>query len=319
MIEKAINSTASLFLLILLGYLMGGTRTIREHRGDLVLSHILANWALPLFIFYNIYSSFSGRDELLALCKNLPVPFLILALMLTLGLLTARIFRIKPTRRGAFADSNAFANTSFIGFPIIRTLFGAQALATGMLYYVANTLLFFTVGTWLLSRDSGQKVRIFTREGIKKLMSPMVIGLILGIAARMIELPLPTFVVSSLSYFSSVCPCLGMFFVGIIIRQSKIRTDIFFPDMFILLILRYAVTPFVIGAFLSLLPIAAEVKAIFYILALMPAITQMSIMSQVLDSDSTFCALWLTVSSLVGIAFVPVLVYLLESVFHFIA
>ncbi len=74
-----------------------------------------------------------------------------------------------------------------------------------------------------------------------------------------------------------------------------------------------------IGLFLTLLPLPLQVKAVFFILAMMPSITQMSIMGQVLGSDSTFCALWLTVSSLVGVAFVPVLVFLAESVFRFLA
>ena len=88
--------------------------------------------------------------------------------------------------------------------------------------------------------------------------------------------------------------------------------------MKVLLILRYAITPFAVGLLLWVLPLAAEAKAIFFILALMPSITQMSIMSQILGSDSTFCALWLTVSSVAGVAFVPVLVLLEEKVFSFI-
>lgn len=319
MIIKAVNSTASLFLLIVLGYLMGGSRVLRDHRGDLVLSYILANWALPAFIFYNIYTSFTGRDELLALVRNLPVPFLMIGIMLALGALFARIFKVSPSRRGAFMDGNAFANTSFIGFPIITSLFGSEALSVGMLYYIANTLLFFTVGTWLLSRDAGATESIFTKAGLKKIFSPMVGGLILGILARLLELPLPAFLKTSLSYFTSVCPCLGMFFVGMVIRRNTIRIDYFFPDMAVLLLLRYLVTPFVIGLFLTLLPLPLQVKAVFFILAMMPSITQMSIMGQVLGSDSTFCALWLTVSSLVGVAFVPVLVFLAESVFRFLA
>ena len=193
MVLKAVNSTASLFLLIVLGYLMGGTRTFREHRGDLVLSHILANWALPAFIFYNVYSSFDGHEELLALFKNIPVPFGIILLMLGMGALTARVFSVSPSRRGAFADANAFSNTSFIGFPIISSLFGSEALAIGMLYYMANTLLFFTIGTWLLSSDSGQKEAVFSKAGLKKIFSPMVGGLFLGILVRLLDLPLPVF------------------------------------------------------------------------------------------------------------------------------
>ena len=318
MIQKAVSSTMSLLLLILMGFLMGGTKLIKEHRGELVISGFLANWALPCFVFYNIYSSFEGRAELFALLKNIPVPFALIAIMLALGALTAKLLKIDRSRRGAFTNANVFSNTSFIGFPIVVALLGPQALPMAMMYYIANTMLFFTVGTWLLGRDSGKNEKLFTAEGLKKVFSPMVISLILGMAAKLVSLPLPDFVTTALSYFSSVCPCLGMIFVGIVIRRNKIDRSYFFPDITVLLVLKYIVTAAVIGIVLYLLPISAEAKAIFFILSMMPSITQMSIMSSVMGSDSVFCALWLTVSSTVGVAYVPILIYLAENVFHFI-
>lgn len=301
-----------------MGWFIGETKVFRKNNGAAVLSNLLANWALPCFIFYNIYSSFSGRQELASLIVNLPVPFIIIFVMLAGGIAAARLFKIDPGRRGAFSDANAFSNTSFIGFPIITSLFGSQTLAIGMIYYIANTLLFFTFGTWLLSKDSGSSIKIISKDGLKKIFSPMVLGLVCGICVKLLNIPLLGFLTSALSYFTSVCPCLGMIFIGIVIRQNKIKKEYFFPDMTILAVLKYIITPFVIGALLCALPIETETKAIFYILSFMPSITQMSIMSDVLGSDNTFCALWLTVSSTLGVAFIPALIYLSENVFHFI-
>lgn len=318
MILKAINSTASLIMLIVIGYILGGTKSIKEYHGEVVFSNFLANCALPCFVFYNIYSSFNSSEDLYSLMKSLPVPFLVIIVMLVTGSAGARLLHINPKRRGAYTDANAFANTSFIGFPLITSLLGAHTLPTGMLYYIANTLLFFTVGTWLLSRDAGKTERILTKDGIKSIFSPMLLGLIAAIAVKMLSLTIPDFALTSLSYFSSVCPCLGMIFAGILIRKNKIAKEYFFPEILSLLFLRYLVTPFIIGLLLFFLDLESEVKAVFYLLALLPSITQMSIMSDVIGSDSTFCALWLTVSSVVGVAYIPVIVYLAENVFHFI-
>lgn len=318
MILKAVDSTASLLLLILIGYILGGMKSIKENNGELVFSNFLANCALPCFIFYNIYTSFDSGEALYSLIKSLPVPFLLICVMLAIGAAGAKIFKIDPKRRGAFTDANAFANTSFIGFPIITTLLGAHTLSTGMLYYIGNTLLFFTLGTWLLSKDTGKSEKIFTKAGIKKVFSPMLIGLIIGVIVRLINLPMPDFVMKSLSYFTSVCPCMGMIFAGLLIRKSKIVKEYFFPEMLLLLFLRYLISPIVIGAVLCLLQIETETKAVYYILALLPSITQMSIMSDIIGSDSTFCALWLTVSSIFGVAFIPITVFLAERVFNFI-
>lgn len=317
MVSTAVNSTASLILLIFLGFLMGGTDVMKEQQGDKLLAYILANWALPIFVFYNVYSSFSGRNEILALVVNLPIPFLAIGLMLSIGATAGALLRIDRYRRGAFICANAFANTSFIGFPIITTLFGSQALAVGMMYYIANTLLFFSAGACLLSLDSQEKAHISTKETLKKIFSPMVIGLLLGLAAKLANLKLPAFVCSAMSYFNSVCPCLGMIFVGIVIRKNRIGRE-YIPTMAELLCLRYLITPFAVGFMLRVLPVENEIKAIFFILAMMPSVTQMSIMSQVYGSDSAFCAVWLTVSSVFGVAYIPVLVLLAEKVFHFI-
>lgn len=317
MVNTAINSTASLILLIFVGFLMGGTDAVKQRQGDKLLAYILANWALPIFVFYNVYSSFSCRDEILTLVVNLPIPFLVIGLMLSIGAAAAALLRTDRYRRGAFICANAFANTSFIGFPMIAALFGSQALAVGMMYYIANTLLFFSVGACLLSLDSQERAHISAREILKKILSPMVIGLLLGLAAKLANLKLPVFVCSAMSYFTSLCPCLGMIFVGIVIRKNRIGRE-YIPAMAELLCLRYLITPFAVGFILWVLPIENEIKTIFFILAMMPSITQMSIMSQVYGSDSAFCAVWLTVSSVFGVAYIPVLVLLAEKVFHFI-
>ena len=318
MIERAITSTASLLLLIFVGVLLGKSPVIKKNNGDLVISHFLANWALPCFIFNNIYSSFEGPRDIVDVFINLPISFGLILLMLVIGAVFARLMKISPERQGAFANANAFANTSFVGFPMITTLFGPEIMPYGMVYYIANTLLFFTAGTWLLARDAGKNEPIFTKAGLKKIFTPMMISMLLGIAAKLCNLHLPGFVDNSLDYFNSVCPCMGMIFVGIVISKNASGLKTYVGDISRLILLRYFVTPFVIGSFLLLIPADNTIKAAYFILSLLPSITQMSIMSRVIGSDSTFCAIWLTVSSTIGIAYVPVIVLLAEKIFKFI-
>ena len=317
MIKNAISSTASLVLLMFLGYLMGKTKAIEEHGGEKVLAYMQASWILPIFVFYNVYNSFSGRDEIINLLKNLPIPFFLIGIMLAFGALAAKLMHIDRSRKGAFIDGHAFANTSFIGFPLITSLFGPKSITVCMIYYVANTLMFFTAGTWLLGLDAGNQTKPSLKESLKKIFSPMVIALIIGLIVKMLNITLPAFMCTAMGYFSSVSPCLGMIFVGIVIRQNKLDVS-YIKDISKLLGMRYLIIPFVIGFTLLLLPIDNEAKTIFFVLSLMPSVTQLSIMSQVIGSDSAFCAVWLTVSTVVGVVYIPVIVMMAEKVFHFI-
>lgn len=153
MVSSAIQSVLSLLVLIGIGYYMA-SQSWYPSWGTGLLSKICVRIAIPAHMFHSTITTIKSSDELMALLGGLPVPYFTILFSLGVGLLLARALKIPPFRRGVFLNAVAFSNTVLIGFVVVEAIFGGEALPDAMVYYMANTTLFWTIGTWLLRRDS---------------------------------------------------------------------------------------------------------------------------------------------------------------------
>lgn len=111
-------------------------------------------------------------------------------------------------------------------FLVTQALWGQGITSIGVIYYIASTLLFWTVGIWLLRKDGKSEA---AREGsalagLKKLASPPIIGMALGMAAVFFEIQVPDFVLKPLSMISQVTSPLALVFIGSVIRNMDLKT-----------------------------------------------------------------------------------------------
>ncbi|WP_101910322.1 AEC family transporter [Marasmitruncus massiliensis] len=315
MIANAVYSVAEMLVVMAVGFFIACSRFYREARAEQVLNKYLSAVAIPIYLFYNVLSAFSTRTELLVTLAGLFVPIAVILAQYLAGFALCRVLRVQAGRQGAFIDACALSNIVFLGFPVVTSVFGEKVIPDGMVFYIANTLLFWTLGTYLLRVDGGQKKGFFRKENLIRIFSPAMIGLLAGVAVRLTGLPLPDFLAASIKNISATCPPLGLMFVGASIRSAKPLKEGFLRDIVVLFAARYLVMPVLLGLIFFVLPISVQSRQVFYILALMPAMTQLGIMAHSYHSDSEFTGAWIAISSVIGVVTIPVFAWLLQNVF----
>ena len=155
MVLQSIYSVLSLLVLILLGVWLYHQPWFGKAGGNL-FSKFAVRIAIPCYMFHNIITTCENREKFAGMVRSVPVPFFIIVVSFLLGLVLARVFRIDPTRRAVFINAISFSNIVIMGFPVIESLFGPEAIQYGMVFYLANTVLFWTLGAWMLRRGGGQ-------------------------------------------------------------------------------------------------------------------------------------------------------------------
>lgn len=69
------------------------------------------------------------------------------------------------------------SNTIFMGIPINLALFGEDSLPYVLIYYVANTMFFWTFGVYEISLDNKKlKAKNSIRKTLKNIFSPALLG-----------------------------------------------------------------------------------------------------------------------------------------------
>ena len=201
-----------------------------------------------------------------------------------------------------------------LGFPIIISLFGEEAAAVGMVYYMVNTICFWTIGVQLLREDGGQKSSLFSKAGLKKLLSPPLLGFLLGVVLVILGLSLPAVLANPVSQLGGCATPMAMMFVGCILRDadwSKLKIS---RDLLLVLLFRFIVCPALMLGVVYVMPLPALNKQVFFLLSSMPAMTQLSVMSKESGSDVEFASLLIAVTTVLSIFMIPVYAWIVTLV-----
>lgn len=314
MVLNSIKSVFSLMILIGLGFYFSGKKWFGKPGMDF-LSKFTIQVTVPFYMFYNIYKDVGTRENLFDLITKLPVTFGLTLLCIAVGVLVSRLFKIDPVRRNTFIVASAFPNVVFIGFPVIQALWGDGITSIGVIFYIANTMIFWTIGIWFLQR--GKKLENNGKnqfvENLKKLINPPILGMLLGIVAVFFVIPIPDFVMKPLSMISSVTSPLALIFIGSVIRNMDRSSMKFGRDLVAALVTRFVFIPIISILFLRMMPVPVEMKQVFFMISTMPAMTQMGIMARQYDSDYEFACTVITMTTIISMLTIPVFMFIMQT------
>lgn len=313
MVLQSIKSVFALMTLIGIGYYFTGKPWFGKQGMDF-LSKFTVDVTIPFYMFYNIYRDIGSREALLSLIFKLPVTFFLILVCIALAAVMAAVIKVGNGRRNTFVAAAGFPNVVFIGFPVIQALWGSEVTSIGVIYYISSTLLFWTIGIWLLQRDgkavdrSGNQIL----KNLKMLISPSIVGMLLGMAAIYFRIMVPDFILTPLSMISGVTSPLALIFIGSVIRNMDHGTLKFGRDLYAALAMRFLAVPVAAVVFLRLMPISTEMKQVFFMLSTMPAMTQMGIMAREYESDYEFACTVITLTTIISMLTIPLFMYIMQ-------
>lgn len=149
-----------LLLLVVAGFisnksgLMGGDF-------DRKLSGFIINVSCPCLIVSSVMGDvFPDRHMILPL---LAVGLATYALLFVISCFLPRYFVRKADVRGMYSFMLMFANVGFIGYPVVASIFGSQAVFYASLLNIPNTLFIFIVGlSFVLGHSDGHRFNVRT-------------------------------------------------------------------------------------------------------------------------------------------------------------
>lgn len=145
---SAVSGVAVILLMVIVGFVMNERHWFNE-QSPRIISKIVTQVALPCYMITNIMHDFS-TDELRTLLPDLRYPVISMIILFALSFAVARAIRIKRSHIGLFSSMFFNSNTVFIGLPINLALFGNSSIPYVLVYYMANTTFFWTLGVWLI-------------------------------------------------------------------------------------------------------------------------------------------------------------------------
>src|SRR5208283_1358490 len=243
---SALGSVLSVILMIALGYALAKKGWFDEKSGSLI-SRLVVSIALPAYMIASLMGGYD-RPKLLSMLPGLPVPFAAMLACYSIGAGIAALLRLSPGRRGTFASMFALSNTIFIGLPVNLVLFGEASLPYVLLYYIANTSLFWTIGVYGIARDGAilqgkPAPSLVSAEGLRRLFSPPLVGFLSATAMIFAGIRLPRPIMDSCKDLGAMTTPLSMLFIGIVVSRVEWKRLRLERDLVLVLAGRFLLSP----------------------------------------------------------------------------
>lgn len=187
------------------------------------LSWIVVHIANPALILSgSIERSEPVQLQVLCLCMGIAV--VMFGGLIVAGYIVAGILHVPEKSRGVFRIMMVFSNIGFMGFPVIRAVYGSDALIYASLFLIPYNILLYTYGI----RDMKGKDR--NEEGVlwRKILNAGVVSSLLSLMIAVFQIQVPQFAAGTVSSLSNLAAPLSMIVIGA--SMTEIRVCGLFTD-----------------------------------------------------------------------------------------
>lgn len=304
------QSVLSILLMIGIGYYLTLKGWFNDETSKL-FSRVIINLSMPALMVSNIMTTFT-KESLSHAGKGIVIPFISIFICYIFSILVVKLLKISPQRKGAFQCMFFLSNTLFIGLPINIALFGEASVPYVLYYYFSNTTFFWTIGVYIISKDSGLATGgIFSKDTLKKIFTPPLYGFLISLLFILLNIQLPKFIMDTCKYLGALTTPLSMLFIGIVISSINVKDFTLNRDMLGVLVGRFLISPLVTYGFAIALSAPLLMKNVFFIQAALPVMANTAIVTKEYGADYEYAAVLIAVSTVASLVFIPIYRFIL--------
>ena len=297
---------ATLLALLAVGY---GCGKIGYLGGELdrKLSRLVINITCPALIMSSAMTGkLPEREYILPL---LLISIITYSILIGIGFLLPRYLTKKKSDEGIIGFTMIFGNVGFMGYPVVASLFGYEAVFYAAVLNVVNTLGVFTVGTMLLTgggeieRERFQKKVLYSTPMLASYLTMAIVALDIDNVPAFISHPLAT-----LGNFTIPA---ALLIIGSSISNISIRKMLGNGVVYLTSLIRLLLLPVLVFYITKALGFSEFVVDINTVVIAMPVATYGTILCLKYGRDTTLITETTFVTTLFSMVSIPILILLL--------
>jgi predicted permease len=183
------NSIITFLILLVLGYFLKVIGFMSKTDGDAIRKFVF-NVCLPCMTFQAMQSTDLNATFLLIL--------VLVALLHVIGYI---FFRYSGKSAKDVIFVGWAGNTAFIGYPVVEGLLGLAGLSRAVVFDQANTIMI---------------ILLWMQKGVRSILSPPLVGAVLGLLLHGINVPLP--LSDAISVLAKATSPLAMIYTGYVLN-----------------------------------------------------------------------------------------------------
>lgn len=293
----------TLFALVVVGYIAGKLGYLGGDF-DRQLSRLVINITCPALI---LSSSMTGtlpdRHLILPLLLISAITYIILA---GVAFLLPRYLTKNKDDEGPVGFALMFGNVGFMGYPVVASIFGHEAVFYAAVLNVVNTFAVFTIGTILITGKSEMEGERFQK---KVLYSTPMLAAYLTMAIVALEIDnIPEVVCQPLTMLGNITVPAALLIIGSSMSNLPLRSLLGNPIVYTTTLFRLAILPIGIHLLMNATGFSPIVVNINTLVIAMPVATYGTILCLKYEKDTTMMTEVTFITTLLSMISIPLLV-----------
>ena len=296
----------TLFVILIVGYIAGRLGYLGGDF-DKQLSRVVINITCPALI---LSSAMTGKLP----DRQYILPLLLIS-VITYAILTGTAFLLpryltnRKDDEGPIGFALMFGNVGFMGYPVVASIFGHEAVFYAAVLNVVNTFAVFTVGTILITGKNEVEGPRFQK---KVLYSTPMIAAYLTMLIVALEIDnIPEVISQPLTMIGNITVPAALMIIGSSMSNLSLRTMLGNRSVYATTLMRLAVVPLSMFFLCRTLGFSEMVVNINTLVIAMPVATYGTILCLKYEKDATLMTEVTFITTLFSMLTIPALVTLL--------
>ncbi len=311
-----LSSLATIFLIIIPGVIVGKLKLLTEEQTE-GLSFVVVNITFPCLLIDALQVEFTTQ-AIIDTGVIIAIWIAVFIFAVIMAVLIRKIPKVRKDQSYLIAFMICFANTGFMGMPIVNAIYGKEGLFYTGLIEFANDILMFTVGIMFIQASAAEFRKSSESHGkykmnLRGLLTPGFIGLMTGIILFLLGIDLPGFTGGAVTTVGSATTPLSMFVIGLLLSRMTVKEILGDYVMYIVSFIKLVALP-LLGLMFFLVTqgeLTLMAKVVIIELA-MPAAMCTSIFAVQYKADAAYGTKGVMVTTLLSIITLSIFVVIME-------
>ena len=299
-----INQMLQLFIIIGLGYFMQKKKILNDEINS-KLNYIVISITTPAMIFSSVCTK--TIDD-----KNMVIYTLIVATAVYIALpiisfLLVKIMRIPMRQKGLYMFMTIFSNIGFMGFPIMKALFGNDAVFYTALFNILFNLEVFTLGVILINYGNNVRMKLDP----KNLLSPGVVSSIIAVFIYFLEIPIPGVLANCFEMVGDMTTPLAMMIIGATLANIELKSLFTELRLYYFTVVKQVILPIVVFPIIAFFIRDPLIQGITLVNIAMPVGNSAVLFAKQYGGDVELAAKSIFITTLVSVFTIPLVISIL--------
>lgn len=230
--------------------------------------------------------------------------------LFVMSMLVPIVLRVPKENIGIYKFMTMFSNVAFMGFPVVSSIYGKEAIFITSIYNLPFYLLVFTLGIYFVSMNH-QKTSGFNW---RLMLNPGVYAVAIGLVIFGLKLQLPTVIGQSIAMIGGLTTPLSMLVIGASLVHVDFKGLLRNKRIYIHCLLKQIVFPALVLLVLLPFPLEGAMLGVPVIIVGMPVAANAVMLAKEYGGDDIIASEGVFVSTFLSLGSIVFLSYLLSLV-----